>query len=194
MKHNLIVCGCGAIGSRVVQEICNHPSASQIILIDDDVVEANNVPTSSFTSRHIGRAKATALSEIVYFKSDKNAIQSSSTLRISIDQWIKSIKLGLTNCLILDCFDNPRSRNLTASQEHCALHIGVSANRTGSVIWNSEWQEMDVDFERGENPICTRDIGLPIILKTTAEAVAVLFEFFETGDKVSRIVSERGVL
>lgn len=162
----IILCGCGALGSRLALELCN--LQEEWVLIDDDQVEIENIGTSAFYRQHIGQDKAVALAELMWRKNRVIAKPQVKELQSPLDS-----KEGL----ILDCFDNPYSRLLTISPKTHTLHIGVGEGEVGSVIWDKDYTKPSLDYERGNNPVCTHELGDLIIRLTVAVAVYSIRKF-----------------
>lgn len=167
----ITLCGCGALGSRLALELCN--LKEEWVLIDDDKVEAANIGTSAFFLQHVGQDKAVALAELMWRKN-----------RVIANPQVKELAQPLdSKGLILDCFDNPYSRLLTISPN--TLHVGVGVGEVGSVIWDKDYTKPSLDFERGNNPVCTHELGDLIIRSTVAVAVYSIRQFLGEGVKKS---------
>ena len=160
----IILCGCGAVGSRLAMEMCN--LNQEWILIDDDTVNPENIGTSAYYHQHIGQVKAIALAELMWRKG-----------RVVTKPIIRELTRPVRyEGLVLDCFDNPKARILTISKQP-TLHLGVDEGEVGSVIWDIHWAPPELDFERGNNLVCTHHLGDLIIRSTVAMGVYSIRQF-----------------
>ncbi len=182
---NYIICGCGALGSRIAMEIASPDHT--FTLVDDDRVGEENIGTSAFGLNHVGMMKTVALAEMMYHKCHARAQTYTRTVDNHIalirGLWIEDMNDG--EFTIIDTFDNPRSRNRTWTVN--TLHVGVSESREGAVMWNKIYPEQAISFERGENPVCTNHLGQQIIQLTAAIAAGVILWH---GKNVNFIVRE----
>lgn len=170
----IYLCGCGAIGSRIALELSN--DEDEWVLIDDDIVKIENLGTSAFYKEHLGVYKADALAELLW---RKNKVMA----RPMIKELSSPVKPTLGS-LVIDSFDNPKSRLLTVSQEN-TIHLGVGTGETGAAIWDIDWTKPSIDFDRGNNPVCTHDLGDLIILSTVAIGAYSIKKFWLENKKES---------
>jgi molybdopterin/thiamine biosynthesis adenylyltransferase len=183
----IVMAGCGALGSRIAIELAN--PEWDFILIDDDVVGEENIGTSAYSIHHVGMKKAVALAEMMYHKNQAHAYTFVETLEGHVVHYIKLYRYEAPRTIIVDSFDNPRARNCTIdirSPSYNTLHVGISASREGSVIWDHIYPEPSIDFERGLNEICTNHLGQQIIQFTASVASGVILN----NDENSYIVRE----
>jgi len=159
MKRQIAFAGLGALGSRIALSGCI-PMDYLPVLIDDDRVGHENIPTSAFGINHVGALKANAVAQMLYLKYDIESIVITKTLRDN---------RALKDCeLVIDTFDNPEARSFTCGLN--TLHAGLSASRSGDAIWDSSFPVPPREFERGNNPVCTNHLGTPIIAATATAA------------------------
>lgn len=185
---NLYACGCGALGSRIVLDVARY--FEQIVLIDDDIIEVTNIGTSSFWQEDVDMFKAQALAEKLWRKDRIAAEPHTRTLDRPIEQ-----KFSLTRYdVVLDTFDNPRARNLTVWGGKIwggwTLHVGVGEVGNGSIMWAGPEWSLPVDFERGDNPVCTNELGHQLLQFTASVAVGSIIAFVREGVRNSYVVRD----
>ena len=180
----IVMAGCGALGSQIALHIAI--PASRFLLIDDDRIEDVNVitGTSAFLMHQVGGLKALVLAEMVYCKCGAQAKTDTRTLTPRRQHILRGAGL------VIDTFDNAEARRLTCGLSIPVVHVGVSAARTGAVIWDEHYTLREDEYGRGHNPICTHQMGRQILRFTAAVAAGVIEHFFSTGEKRSMIVTE----
>lgn len=183
---DIIIAGCGAIGSRIILEVADR--FDNILLIDDDIIEENNIGTSAYYQYAIGAKKTTWLQEQIYYKFGKVVEAYDRTLIRPIGSQFPKSTVIRPGDLIVDSFDNPQARRLTLNPN--TLHVGVSQFGSGSVMWNDIYPEPELDFERGENPVCTNHLGKQIIQLASSVAASVILYYLQSQEKVSFIFQE----
>lgn len=187
-EHPIIgVFGVGAIGSQLALHIARE--SRQILLLDDDRVSGNNVGngTSAFSLHHVGVYKVIVLSEMVYHRARCMAGPVIKTLtEQNVARWTRGLSLAI------DAFDNARAHNLLHNIGIPVLHVGVSEQRTGAIVWDHHWQSIPVTFERGQAHICTNEIGAPILRLTATLAANVVEHWIATGEQRDIWLTEDG--
>jgi predicted ThiF/HesA family dinucleotide-utilizing enzyme len=178
--------GCGALGSHVALHLANLARGYDFTLWDDDRVEQQNILTSAYWTHHIGALKVNALADMMYRKAHARAIPRAITLTSK-----PNVDLQTTD-LAIDSFDNSDARALTTNLGVPTLHIGVSAQRTGQITWNEHYRVPESDFERGQNPICTNQLGQKILWFTAWVAANIAEDFLITGNQDNVITTENG--
>jgi len=172
------IAGCGALGSWIGLYLAR-PNL-QFLLVDDDRISEGNIATSAFYHHHVGAYKTTVLGEMMWRKGQCETVLLNRTL---------VTPSPLRDCeLVIDTFDNVQARALTCGRN--TVHVGVSADRTGSVVWDDVYTLPPATFERGTNPICTHELGRPILRFTAAVAAGVIEDYLESGRRRSVFVTE----
>ena len=179
---DIIIAGCGAIGSRIILEVADQ--FDHILLIDDDVIEQNNIGTSVYYQYAIGSKKTTWLQEQIYYKFNKVSDAYNKTL----EKYISNLHQIHPDCIVIDSFDNPQARLLTLNAN--TLHVGVSQFGSGAVMWNEIYPKPELDFERGNNPVCTNNLGKQLIQFASSIAIGSILHYVQTGEKRSFIFQE----
>lgn len=173
----IAICGCGALGSHIALLLTRPGSEIELLLIDDDQVEEANIATSAFSLYHVGTRKAEALGELVYGKARVLSQIHARTLDERNRQLLNAADL------IVDTFDNGRARTLTMGCLAPTVHVGVSEDRIGSVIWDDRYTPPQDAYERGENPICTHHLGTGVLSVTAALAAEAIRKFIASGER-----------
>lgn len=133
----LTVCGAGAVGSNLVDNLTRQ-GVRQVTVIDFDRVEAHNVGTQTYAEGDVGAFKVEVLQAEVFraVGVEINAVCQRLTAR-------NVTKLLTQADLVIDGFDNHTSRALVT--KHCraaglpCLHVGLSADYA-EVIWNEGYR------------------------------------------------------
>lgn len=132
----LVVCGAGALGSQLVDNLARH-GAKNLLVIDGDRVEEHNIGTQVFERGEIGAWKAESVAARV-FRAMGSEIEGVSKLLTT--QNIAKITRGAD--AVVDCFDNSASRQLLSDwcreKDIACLHLGVNADY-GEAKWNENY-------------------------------------------------------
>lgn len=179
----IAVCGCGALGSQIALYLARPDHT--FLSIDDDRVEETNLGTTVYSRHHLGCRKAVVLSELLYHK--VGCIAEPSTRTLTRARTILSWQPDL----VVDTFDNTEARRLTYKLWMPTVHVGVSATRVGAIVWDGRYQVPDGP-PRGENPICTHELGRPILRLTAALAANVIEHYLSTDEQRDIWVTEDG--
>ena len=133
----IVVCGGGALGSQLVDNLARH-GARNLVVVDKDRVEEHNVGTQIFDRSEIGAWKADVLSSRVF---RATAAEIEGVPKELTAQNVGKITRGAN--VVVDCFDNSASRALLTSwcseKSLPCLHMGVNADY-GEVKWNEEYR------------------------------------------------------
>ena len=70
------------------------------------------------------------------------------------------------------------------------IHAGVSADRTGEILWNKDYKLPTVRVPRGHNPICTHELGASILRFTAALCANIIEDWIETGNERSVVITQ----
>jgi molybdopterin/thiamine biosynthesis adenylyltransferase len=170
-KVRVVICGAGAIGSNLVDNLARQ-GFKLICLIDMDRVDEHNINTQTYEEADIGALKVNACQTHVY-----------RTVGVEIE--IVSKKLEAKNVkkllkdadLVVDGFDNTEARRLVA--EHCkqekipCLHAGLHAEYA-EVVWNESYT---VPQEDPEGDVCDYPLARNLILIAVAMATEEIVNF-----------------
>ncbi len=132
----IVICGAGAIGSQLADNLARH-GAANLRVVDRDRVEERNIGTQIFDRSEIGAPKAETVAARV-FRATGAEIESFNK---NLDE--KSIAKLLRGAdITVDCLDNSAGRALIT--QHCrahnldCLHLGVNADY-GEAKWNEDY-------------------------------------------------------
>ncbi len=133
----IVVCGAGALGSQLVDNLARH-GAKNLGVIDKDRVEEHNIGTQIFERAEIGAWKAEVVAARV-FRATGSEIEgvSKELTTQNIAKWTRGADV------VVDCFDNCASRALLTNwcreKGLACLHLGVNTDY-GEVKWNERYQ------------------------------------------------------
>jgi molybdopterin/thiamine biosynthesis adenylyltransferase len=170
----LIVCGCGAIGSNLIDNAIRQ-GFKKITVIDMDRIEDHNRHTQVWDKRLVGSLKATAIKNHA-FNVMSDATVEAITKKLE-DTNVKKL-LG-KGSIVIDGFDNSDSRKLVTN--YCkenkveCLHIGLYKDYA-EIIWNEF-------YKPPEHPagldVCEYPLARNIILMAVAVATDVLIRYLD---------------
>jgi tRNA A37 threonylcarbamoyladenosine dehydratase len=129
----IVVCGGGALGSHLTENLARQ-GARQLTVIDDDRVEAHNIGTQVYEEGDVGAPKAEVLRARCF---RATGVEIAAITKRLTEQNVA--KLLRDADLVCDTFDNSASRGLVTA--HCrergiaCLHLGVNTDY-GEVRWN----------------------------------------------------------
>lgn len=172
----IAICGCGALGSQIAMLLAL--PGREFVLIDDDVVEDVNLGTTVYFTFHVGVPKVVALAELLYRRAECQALPVPETLER------KQRILRIAPDLVVDTFDNADARALTHNLFIPTVHAGVSEERAGAVLWDLGYK-VPQGLPRGENPVCTHELGRPILRTVALCAVNVIERFLADGARLN---------
>lgn len=184
-KAKLIVCGCGAIGSNIIDNMVRQ-GFRNIRVIDMDRIEDHNRHTQIWDRRSKGQLKVTMIKNHVY-----------NTMGVQIDSVsqkleAKNLKKLLSGGIIIDGFDNSESRKLVT--DYClknnieCLHVGLFQNYT-EIVWNEVYSPPQDTV--GAEDVCEYPLARNIILIAVALATEALIKFLDEDVKESIVFTLR---
>ena len=139
----LTVCGAGAVGSNLINNLARQ-GVRRLTVIDDDRIEAHNVGTQAYAESDVGAFKAKVLQSEVF---RAVGIEITAVRKRLTERNVGRLLTGAD--LVVDGFDNHVSRSLVT--DHCCekgipcLHVGLSADYA-EVLWNDGYRvPRDVD-------------------------------------------------
>lgn len=180
---NIILCGCGALGSYIAMGIARE--GQYFYLFDDDVVALENTNgLSAYTPDSIGRKKIDALAVMLRRRYNVNASGRSKT--VTNRNQLPDQK-GV-DCIAIDCFDNIEAREYTVGLDVPTLHISIGEQGLGAIEWDDIYKLPKSGYERGENPVCTNELGHDLILFTSTVASIIINKYLSTKTKQSMYV------
>jgi len=168
--RQLVICGCGAIGSNLIDTLIRQ-GFSRIRVIDMDRVDTHNLNTQAYEEADVGALKVAAT-------------QNRAFRTVGVELDIESKELTAANIkkllkgadLVIDGFDNNKSRRLV--QDFCrkngipCLHAGLSADY-GEVVWDEVYtvpQDTDGD-------VCDYPLARNLVMMVVAVAAEEILDF-----------------
>ncbi|HEY7313839.1 MAG TPA: ThiF family adenylyltransferase [Gemmataceae bacterium] len=172
----LTLCGAGALGSHLADNLARQGFAS-LRLIDRDRVEEHNIGTQIYGEGDIGAWKVEVLRNRIFRATGTEAEAIAKELG---ERNARALLKGTD--VLLDTFDNSASRQLV--QHNCraervpCLHVGLSADYA-EVIWDEHYRvPADVLGD-----VCDYPLARNLILLATAVASETLVRFVLGGER-----------
>lgn len=170
-KPLIVVCGAGALGSNLVDNLSRQGFGS-IRVIDMDRVEVHNVNTQVFAEADVGALKVAALKSRV-FRNVSVEIQTEDK-ELTAGNAVKFLK-GAN--LVVDTFDNSKSRRFV--QETCRakniplIHIGLFEDMA-EVVYDAHYR---VPTDQIEGDVCNYPLARNIALLAVVVATEEVLDF-----------------
>jgi molybdopterin/thiamine biosynthesis adenylyltransferase len=165
------VCGCGAIGSNLLENLARQ-GFSNLRVVDMDRVETHNINTQTFTEKDIGAYKGAAVQRHVF---DAVGVEIQVFGKELTASTAKKFLKG--SDLVVDGFDNTKSRQLVRDfcqkQNIPCLHVGLHAEYS-EVVWDERYtvpQDNDED-------VCDYPLARNLIMLTVGMASEEIVDFF----------------
>jgi molybdopterin-synthase adenylyltransferase len=191
MGRGVIIVGCGALGSHLVQFIRNEEC--DIRLIDDDRIENKNVLSQFHVRQQVGKNKAQALAQTMQgFFGVK--LDSAIPHRLTKDN-VATLLLG--GALVVDCLDNGESRRLVQAHVRAhgmpCLHGALAAEGGfGRVCWDEAFV-IDDEANAGA-ATCHAGEHLAFVALVSAYLARAVHVWLTTGKKVGYSVTPAGAV
>lgn len=178
VECRIVVCGCGAVGSNLVDSLARQ-GAANLRVIDKDRVEEHNVNTQVWSLDDVGGFKAETMQNhlfrVVGVEIDAVAKELSE----------KNVRKLLTEAdVVVDGFDNSASRRLV--KEYCeqaglpCLHVGLNTDYA-EVIWNEVYRvPSDTTGD-----VCDYPLARNLVVLAAAVAGETLLRFLLEGKRES---------
>jgi molybdopterin/thiamine biosynthesis adenylyltransferase len=176
---NVTICGCGAIGSNLIDNMCRQGFV-YLTTIDMDRIEDHNRSTQIWDRTEIGLLKADTMKRKAY--NSTGAMVTPIAKELTGDNVKKFLK---GSALVIDSFDNSKSRQLV--YDHCkdskieCLHVGLFRDYA-EVIWNDSYT---VPKDTGARDMCEYPLARNVILLSVAVATESIIRFIQDGSKQS---------
>lgn len=189
MSTHVAICGVGALGSTTAV-LCRNLDAT-LRLVDFDRVESKNLLSQAYVKQSVGKNKATALK--LQLKNFWNVSTDAYGVRLAENNAAEL----LSDCdLLVDCFDNHRSRVLLSDyarrEGKPLVHAAMAGDGTlGLVRWDAHFTA-DPEDEDGQ-ATCEDGGHLPLIGLLSATLARTIQDFLATGDQHNYLVSLSGV-
>jgi molybdopterin/thiamine biosynthesis adenylyltransferase len=178
------LCGAGALGSHLADNLVRQGFRSLRIL-DRDRVEEHNIGTQIYNEADVGAWKAEVLRNRIFRAVGMEAEAITKELG---ERNARTLLKGAD--IIIDTFDNSASRRIV--QESCraerisCLHVGLSADYA-EIIWDEHYRvPADVLGD-----VCDYPLARNLVLLTVAVASETLIRFVLDGTRQSWSVTLR---
>lgn len=188
-KTKICICGAGAIGSNLINNLLRQ-GISNITAIDMDRVEAKNTATQIYTLRDVGQKKTAALKSLMHQATRKIVDVVDKELRQN-----NATKLLKGYDLVIDAFDNWKSRE--SVQRACTklkipcVHAGMSDDGFSEIKWNEVYSIPKIEVEQDD--ICDYPLAANLVHLTVSVLSEVVIQFITTGNKVNREITLKDI-
>jgi molybdopterin-synthase adenylyltransferase len=185
----IIFCGVGALGSTAAVLCRNLPVT--LCFVDFDRVESKNVLAQAFVKQSIGKNKAEALKlQLANFNGVK-----AEAFGVRLEEGNVEALCGAAD-LLIDCFDNAKSRQLLSAFARKAakplLHAAISGDGTFGVVRWDERFTADAEDHAGQ-ATCEGGEHLPLIGAMGAAIARAVQDFTKSRVKRDVMVSLNAV-
>jgi molybdopterin/thiamine biosynthesis adenylyltransferase len=178
-QARLTVCGAGAVGSNLVNNLVRQ-GMRHITVIDSDRVEAHNIGTQLYAQGDVGAFKAEVLQAEMFRAA---GVELAAVRKHLTEQ--NAAKLLANADLVVDGFDNHASRLLVT--QHCraanlpCLHVGLSADYA-EIIWNENYR-VPRDAAQAGADVCEYALARNLIQFAVALACEAIIRFVLQGQQ-----------
>ncbi len=176
-EARVVVCGAGALGSHLVDNLVRH-GVRHLRVVDRDRIEEHNIGTQVYDASEVGAWKTEALQARCF---RMTGVEIEAVAKSLSDANVK--KLLRDADIVFDTFDNSASRALVtahcAAQEMACLHLGVNADY-GEAHWNEGYR---VPNDVLEGDACDYPLARNLILFIVAMGSEIALRFLLEGRK-----------
>ncbi|MEZ5581992.1 MAG: ThiF family adenylyltransferase [Candidatus Competibacteraceae bacterium] len=170
------ICGAGALGANIAENLAR-TGFGQLTVIDHDRVEERNLSTQPYQRADIGAYKATLLANSLYRAVGAPVQARRKKLdENNVAQFLKD------SFLVIDMFDNSRSRRIVAEQcvrtNTPCLHAGLSS-AYAEVIWNAVYRVPSATHD----DLCDYPLARNLVLLTVAVTCEAILHFMVSGEQ-----------
>jgi molybdopterin/thiamine biosynthesis adenylyltransferase len=182
-RLSVTVCGAGALGSLLADNLVRQ-GVRQLAVIDDDRVEEHNVGTQLYGRADVGGLKVELLRAHLFRAAGVEATAHAKRLD---ERTARKLLRGAE--LVVDAFDNSASRRIVA--EHCieqgvaCLHLGMNADY-GEVRWNEVYR---VPADAPAPDVCDVPLARNLILLVVAAGTESVLRWALAGRRESYTVT-----
>jgi molybdopterin/thiamine biosynthesis adenylyltransferase len=185
----IVFCGVGALGSSALTLCRNVPA--DLVAIDFDRVESKNLLAQAFVKPSVGKNKAEAMK-----------LQMQNFWSVKIESF--GVRVGPENVeallakadLVVDCFDNQKSREVLSTFARARgialVHAAISGDGTfGIVRWDERFTP-DAEDHAGQ-ATCEGGEHLPLIGLVGAALARTVQDWEKTGERRDSMIALRSV-
>lgn len=177
LKKNILIAGCGALGSNLAYNLVKH-GFTNLSLLDFDRVESKNIGPQIYSPQYVGMTKVDALINILYDINQNIQLKNLYT-KLDSKNCAKTLK-GAD--LVVDCFDNREARLILT--DYCrennidCIHAGLFKDY-GEVIWNENYKVPDQAPKSDDQ--CDYPLARNIVLMTVVVLTEEILNFYLRG-------------
>ena len=172
-SKSILVCGCGALGSNLIDTLCR-TGLKTLVVVDKDRIEKQNISTQVWSESEIGQLKTVAIKNRMFRQCGAEIVPIMKELTGDNAKSIISRKGYFDLCI--DGFDNAKSR--MAVKAHCwtndipCIHAGM-IDGYGEVCWNQKYRvPSDADGD-----VCDYPLARNLIMLTVAILAEEVLDF-----------------
>ena len=173
----LVLCGAGALGSLLADNLARQ-GFRQLTVIDDDRVELHNVGTQLYRQEDVGAFKVDVLHAHCF---RATGIEMTTFNKRLAESTVHKFLRGAG--LVVDTFDNSASRRLVS--QYCqqnslaCLHLGMNAD-FGEVHWNEAYR---IPSDVVAMDVCEYALARNLILLVVAAGSEAILRYALEGRK-----------
>ena len=177
----LTVCGAGAVGSNLVDNLVRQ-GFRRVTVIDFDRIEAHNIGTQTYGEGDVGAFKVEILQSEVF---RAVGVEIEAVRKRLTDKNVSRLLRGAA--LVIDGFDNHEARALVTA--HCeepdipCLHVGLSADYA-EVLWNEGYRVPSDAAPEGD--VCNYAMARNLVQFAVALACESIVRYVLEGAKQNR--------
>ncbi|CAN5336515.1 hypothetical protein BH10CYA1_BH10CYA1_15880 [soil metagenome] len=181
-SFKIVICGAGAIGSNLAVNLARM-GVNSLTVIDKDRVEEHNIGTQVYGVDDIGTRKSECLRNLIHREVGEEIVSLAQELTE------KNVgKLLRGHDLIVDAFDNSKSRKLvfdesSRSRLFC-IHAGLSGSY-GQVQWNNSY----IVPGDANDDICDYPLARNLILMVVALTSEAVVRYCLGGEQLNLSVT-----
>jgi molybdopterin/thiamine biosynthesis adenylyltransferase len=189
----VVVAGVGALGGHLVVGLVRQ-GFRQVRVVDQDRVSPDNLGTQVYGFPEVGRLKAVALRDLVFRDTEVEVepvarpITATTADRLLFSG---SFSPGKGMRVVVDALDNHDAREaVRGACRHrgvLLLHLGVSGDGYGEVVWDHEGYTVPPDPE-GVDP-CGVPLARNLLVLVATVGAEVLVHYLGHGEMFSRVVT-----
>lgn len=175
------VCGAGAVGSNLADALARE-GVSRLRVIDHDRVEEHNISTQLYGESDVGVWKVEALRNRLF----RAAGVEIEAVRKELTEG-NARSLLKESDLLIDAFDNARSRQLVQDHARAArvscVHVGLFEGYA-EVVWDEQYR-VPRDAAAGAGAPCEYALARNLVMLAVVVASEAVLRWIGTGSRVS---------
>lgn len=174
--------GLGAIGSNLLLQLAKQQSDLEYVGFDFDKVEPRNIGPQAYFLEHVGQPKTIVMAAVL------KRFQRNPKYKPVNGKVETPLVTVPEDTLVLDCFDNTKSRRLLTAAKGHVFHVGFSPYYTAEGIWSPDYDAPE-DIQAGAPDLCTLPDATSFIHFVVNAAALTVLDFLLKGVKRSFIAT-----